>query len=139
MSSTLRPPAPLKKVCGSPRSTRRGDSRHDGNQRRDDRIVAALAMARPMPCTSSTAAVAGSDTSGTAKNMAAAIKKQPFDLVICGTESRTAIHGIVPEDRQSSGFPPSRRQGGRVDGQQLTVKRQSESGYDVGEACCPRS
>src|SRR5712692_4857943 len=41
-------------------------------------------------------AVAGSDTLGTAKALAAAIKKQPFDLVICGTESSDSYSGIVP-------------------------------------------
>ena len=41
-------------------------------------------------------AVAGSDTLGTAKLLAAAIKKQEFDLVICATESSDSYSGIVP-------------------------------------------
>ena len=39
--------------------------------------------------------VAGSDTLGTAKLLAAAIKKQEYDLVICATESGDSYSGIV--------------------------------------------
>ena len=49
-------------------------------------------------------AVAGSDTLGTAKLLAAAIKKQPFDLVICATESSDSYSGIVPGTDRSSAW-----------------------------------
>src|SRR5499433_4616340 len=52
-------------------------------------------------------AVAGSDTLGTAKVLAAAIKKQPFDLVICATESSDSYSGIVPgQIDRLLGVPP---------------------------------
>jgi hypothetical protein len=52
-------------------------------------------------------AVAGSDTLGTAKLLAAAIKKQEYDLVICATESGDSYSGIVHgQIAQLLGLPP---------------------------------
>jgi len=84
-------------------------------------------------------AVAGSDTLGTAKVLAAAIKKQPFDLVICGTESRDSYSGIVPgQVAHFLGVPAvTFAKEVAVDGNKLTIKRQSESGYDMVEATLP--
>ena len=83
--------------------------------------------------------VAGSDTLGTAKILAAAIKKQPFDLVICATESSDSYSGIVPgQVAHFLGVPPvTFAKEIAVDGNHLTIKRQSESGYDVVEATLP--
>jgi electron transfer flavoprotein beta subunit len=84
-------------------------------------------------------AVAGSDTLGTAKLLAAAIKTQTYDLVICATESSDSYSGIVHGQlAQLLGIPPvtfAREIG--VDGGVITIKRQSESGYDVVEAQLP--
>jgi len=84
-------------------------------------------------------AVAGSDTLGTAKVLAAAIKKQPFDLVICGTESSDSYSGIVPgQVAHFLGVPAvTFAKEVAVDGDKLTIKRQNESGYDVVEATLP--
>ena len=84
-------------------------------------------------------AVAGSDTLGTAKVLAAAIKKQPFDLVICGTESSDSYSGIVPgQVAHFLGVPAvTFAKEVAVDGNKLTIKRQSESGYDMVEATLP--
>lgn len=84
-------------------------------------------------------AVAGSDTLGTAKILAAAIKKQAFDLVICATESSDSYSGIVPgQIAYFLGVPPvTFAREISVDGNQLTIKRQSERGYDVVEAGLP--
>jgi electron transfer flavoprotein beta subunit len=84
-------------------------------------------------------AVAGSDTLGTAKLLAAAIKKQPFDLVICATESSDSYSGIVPgQVAHFLGVPAvTFAKEVAVDGNKLTIKRQSESGYDVVEALLP--
>lgn len=84
-------------------------------------------------------AVAGSDTLGTAKVLAAVIKKQPFDLVICATESSDSYSGIVPgQVAHFLGVPAvTFAKEVAVDGNKLTIKRQSESGYDVVEAALP--
>ena len=84
-------------------------------------------------------AVAGSDTLGTAKLLAAAIKKQEFDLVICATESSDSYSGIVPgQIAYFLGVPPvTFAKEITVDGDKITIKRQSESGYDIVESTLP--
>jgi len=84
-------------------------------------------------------AVAGSDTLGTAKVLAAAIKKLPFDLVICATESSDSYSGIVPgQVAHLLGIPPvTFAREITLDGNRITIKRQSEGGYDVVEAALP--
>lgn len=84
-------------------------------------------------------AVAGSDALGTAKVLAAAIKKQSFDLVLCASESSDSYSGIVPgQVAQLLGIPPlTFAKEMAVDGNKITIKRQSESGYDVAEAELP--
>ena len=84
-------------------------------------------------------AVAGSDTLGTAKILAAAIKKQPFDLVICATESSDSYSGIVPGQiahvlRVS---PMTFAKEIIIEGDLILIKRQSESGYDLVESSLP--
>jgi electron transfer flavoprotein beta subunit len=84
-------------------------------------------------------AVAGSDTLGTAKLLAAAIKKQEFDLVLCATESSDSYSGIVPgQIAYFLGVPPlTFAREIAVENGKVTIKRQSESGYDVVEAALP--
>jgi electron transfer flavoprotein beta subunit len=84
-------------------------------------------------------AVAGSDTLGTAKLLAAAIKKQPFDLVICATESSDSYSGIVPgQIAYFLGIPPvTFAKEITVDGRRITIKRQSETGFDIVESSLP--
>lgn len=83
--------------------------------------------------------LAGSDALGTAKALAAAIKKGTFDLVICAAESSDSYSGIVPGQlAQLLGLAPltfAKEIG--VDGKKITIKRQSESGYDIVEAELP--
>jgi electron transfer flavoprotein beta subunit len=83
--------------------------------------------------------VAGSDTLGTAKLLAAAIKKQAFDLGIGATESSDSYSGIVPgQIAQLLGIPPvTFAKEITVDGGKIAIKRQSESGYDIVEATLP--
>jgi electron transfer flavoprotein beta subunit len=83
--------------------------------------------------------VSGSDTLGTAKVLAAAIKKQPFDLVICATESSDSYSGIVPgQIAHFLGVPPvTFAKQIIVDGNRVTIRRQSETGYDVVESNLP--
>lgn len=84
-------------------------------------------------------ALAGSDALGTAKALAAAIRKEPFDLVICASESSDSYSGIVPGQlAQLLGLAPlTFAKEIAIDGKKITVKRQSESGYDVVEAELP--
>lgn len=84
-------------------------------------------------------AVAGSDTLGTAKILAAAIKKQPFDLVICATESSDSYSGIVPgQIAHFLGVPPMTfAKEITIEGDRILIKRQSESGYDLVESSLP--
>jgi len=84
-------------------------------------------------------AVAGSDTLGTAKLLAAAIKKQEYDLVICATESGDSYSGIVHgQIAQLLGLPPlTFAKEITVDGRNITIKRQSESGFEIVESTLP--
>jgi electron transfer flavoprotein beta subunit len=84
-------------------------------------------------------AVAGSDTLGTAKLLAAAIKKQEYDLVICATESGDSYSGIVHgQIAQLLGLPPlTFAKEITVDGGNITIKRQSESGFEIVESTLP--
>lgn len=84
-------------------------------------------------------AVAGSDTLGTSKLLAAAIKKQEYDLVLCGTEAGDSYSGIVHgQIAHLLGIPPlTFAKEIIVDGGKITVKRQSEDGYDLVESTLP--
>ncbi|MGZ8467522.1 MAG: electron transfer flavoprotein subunit beta/FixA family protein [Candidatus Binatia bacterium] len=84
-------------------------------------------------------AVAGSDTLGTAKALAAAIKKQPYDIVLCATESSDSYSGIVHGQlAQLLGIPAlTFAKEITVDGNGICIKRQSETGYDVIESGLP--
>ena len=84
-------------------------------------------------------AVAGSDTLATAKLLAAAIRKQQFDLVLCATESGDSYSGIVHgQIAQLLDIPPlTFAKEISVDGDKITIKRQSEAGYDVVESKLP--
>ena len=83
--------------------------------------------------------LAGSDALATAKALAGAIRKSPFDLVICATESSDSYSGIVPGQlAQLLGLPPvTFANEVSVEGNTMTVHRQSETGYDVVEAELP--
>ena len=84
-------------------------------------------------------AVAGSDTLATAKLLAAAIKKQQFDIVLCATESGDSYSGIVHgQIAQLLGIPPlTFAKEITVDGDNVTIKRQSEAGYDLVGSTLP--
>ena len=84
-------------------------------------------------------AVAGSDTLATAKLLAAAIKKQEFDIVLCATESGDSYSGIVHgQIAQLLGIPPlTFAKEITVDSGKVAIKRQSESGYDIVESTLP--
>jgi electron transfer flavoprotein beta subunit len=98
----------------------------------------ALAMGAAKAILISDPALAGTDALGTAKVLAAAIKRvEGADLVLTATESSDGYTGTVPEqiaallDRPSVTFAKSIA----VDGSTVKVERQTEAGYDDVE--CP--
>jgi len=84
-------------------------------------------------------AFAGSDTLGTAKALAAAIRRETYDLVICATESSDSYSGIVPVQlAQLLSLPPlTFANQVEVEGSAVTIHRQSETGYSVAAAELP--
>ena len=109
---------------------------------RDDATVgirSALAMGATAAVHLSDPALAGSDALGTSKALAAAIRKTPFDLVLCATESSDSYTGLVPGQlAQLLGIPPlTFATALTVDGNVVTIKRQSEGGYDTVSAELP--
>jgi electron transfer flavoprotein beta subunit len=102
-------------------------------------IKSALAMGAAAAIHLSDPALAGSDALGTAKALAAAIRKEPFDLIVCATESSDSYTGLVPGQlAQLLGIPPlTFATSVEVDGRTITIKRQSEGGYDVVTAELP--
>ncbi len=97
----------------------------------------ALAMGADKAVLVSDPALAGSDALTTAKVLAAAIRRNPFDLVMAATESTDGYTGTVPVqvaeilDIPSVSFAKKVE----VEGGVLKVQRQTESGYDQVE--CP--
>ncbi len=102
-------------------------------------IRSALAMGVNAAIHLSDPALAGSDTLGTAKALAAAIRKESFDLIFCATESSDSYAGIVPgQIAQLLGIAPlTFAKEIAIEGKKITIKRQSESGYDVVESELP--
>jgi electron transfer flavoprotein beta subunit len=82
-------------------------------------------------------ALQGSDALGTAKVLAAAIKRNPFDLVLAATESTDGYSGTLPVQlAELLGLPSVTfaKHVEIVDGK-VKVNRQTEAGYDEVE--CP--
>jgi len=110
-----------------------------GPERGLDAVRKALAMGAGKGVLISDDALRGSDALTTAKVLAAAIKKDGFDLVIAATESTDGYTGIVPQaiaellDVPAVSFAKSVE----YDGATLKVQRQTEAGYDVVEAQLP--
>lgn len=84
---------------------------------------------------------AGSDTLGTAKALAAAIRQKasPFDLVICATESSDSYSGIVPAQiAYLLGIPAlTFANQVSVEGSTVSIHRQAETGYAVAVSELP--
>ena len=98
----------------------------------------ALAMGAAKGTLISDPALQGTDALTTAKVLAAAIKKMGgADLIIAATESSDGYTGTVPEQLAEVLGLPSVTFAKRltVNGQTLTVDRQTEEGYD--EVTCP--
>lgn len=84
-------------------------------------------------------ALQGADALATARALAAAVKRQPFDLVIAGVESTDGYTGTLPMtvaellDIPSATF--SRKIEARDGG--IVIERQTETGYDIVECQLP--
>ena len=84
-------------------------------------------------------ALAGSDVLATARVLAAAIRTEAPDLVICATESTDAYTGIVPGalaellDLPQLTFARTLR----LDGGQVTIERATEAGVQTVQATLP--
>ena len=84
-------------------------------------------------------ALRGADALGTARVLAATIKRQPFDLVIAGIESSDGATGTMPMAlAELLGIPAAtfaRRL--RVTDGSVVIERQTDAGYDVIECALP--
>ena len=82
-------------------------------------------------------ALKGTDALGTAKVLAAAIRRNEFDLVLCATESTDGYTGTLPvQVAEVLGLPAvTFAKHVEVAGGSVKVQRQTEAGYDEVE--CP--
>jgi electron transfer flavoprotein beta subunit len=104
-----------------------------------DAIRKALAMGAAKGVLVSDPSLAGADALTTAKVLAAAIRREGFDLVIAATESTDGYTGVVPQAMaELLGVPAvTFAKAIESDGTTLKVRRQTEAGYDRVEATLP--
>ena len=97
----------------------------------------ALAMGAAKAILISDDTLAGTDALGTAKVLAAAIKRANPDLIVMATESTDGYTGTLPvQVAELLGFPSvTFAKSIAVDGNTVTVERQTEAGYD--DVVCP--
>lgn len=102
-------------------------------------IRQALAMGADAAVVVDDSALKGSDALLTARALAAAISRAPYDIVIAGTESTDGYAGIVPQMlAELLGVPAlTYATAVNVDGGSIQIHRQTAVGYDVVEAVLP--
>jgi electron transfer flavoprotein beta subunit len=110
-----------------------------GPERGVDAVRKALAMGAAKAVLVSDDALAGADALTTAKVLAAAIRRQDFDVVITATESTDGYSGVVPQMLAALLDVPAVTFAKSVayEGETLTVARQTEGGIEVVEATLP--
>ena len=110
-----------------------------GPERAKDAIRKGLSMGADRGVLVSDASLAGADAFLTAKVLAAAIKQEAPDLVICGTESYDGSTGMVPPMlAELLDFPQlTFAKKVEVDGSTVKIHRQTADGYQVVEASTP--
>jgi electron transfer flavoprotein beta subunit len=110
-----------------------------GPERAKDAIRKGLSMGADRGVLISDASLAGADVFLTAKLLAAAIKQEQPDLVICATESYDGSTGMVPPMlAELLGFPQlTFAKKVEVTGSTVKVHRQTADGYQVVEAATP--
>jgi electron transfer flavoprotein beta subunit len=97
----------------------------------------ALAMGAEKAVLVSDDTLKGSDALGTAKVLAKAIERNPYDLILAATESTDGYTGTTPvQIAELLGLPAvTFAKHIEVDGSNVKVQRQTEAGYD--EVTCP--
>jgi electron transfer flavoprotein beta subunit len=110
-----------------------------GPPRAGDAIRRALSMGGARGVHVQDPGLQNSDTLSTARVLAAAIKGQPFDLIVCGQESTDGSTGAVPGQlAELLGLPLlSFAKQLTVEQGKASVHRQTDEGYDVVEAPLP--
>ena len=104
-----------------------------------DGLRTALAMGAAKAVLISDDALAGAGALDSAKVLAAAIKRNEFDLVLAATESSDGYTGTVPEQiAEVLGLPSvTFAKHVEIDGSTVKVQRQTEAGYDEVESPLP--
>jgi len=102
-------------------------------------IRQALAMGADKAVVIDDGSLQGSDSLATAGVLAAAIKREGFDLVIAGTESTDGYAGILPQQLAEFLEVPALTFAKKVtvEGDMVKIERQTQSGYDEVEAPAP--
>jgi electron transfer flavoprotein beta subunit len=110
-----------------------------GPERAKDAIRKGLSMGADRGILITDPQLAGADAFLTARALAAAIKGEAPDLVICGTESYDGSTGMVPPMlAELLGLPQvSFAKKVEVDGSNLKVHRQTADGYQVVDSATP--
>jgi len=110
-----------------------------GPERAKDAIRKGLSMGADRGILISDPQLAGADALLTARALAAAIKGEVPDLVICGTESYDGSTGMVPPMvAELLGMPQlTVAKKVEIDGSTVKVHRQTADGYQVVEAATP--
>jgi electron transfer flavoprotein beta subunit len=110
-----------------------------GPERAKDAIRKGLSMGADRGILITDPQLAGADALLTARALAAAIKGEAPDLVICGTESYDGSTGMVPPMlAELLGFPQlTVAKKVEIDGSTVKVHRQTADGYQVLEASTP--
>jgi electron transfer flavoprotein beta subunit len=110
-----------------------------GPERAKDAIRKGLSMGADRGLLITDAELAGADAMLTARALAAAIKPEAPDVVICGTESYDGSTGMVPPMlAELLGMTQlSLAKKVEVDGSTIRIHRQTADGYQVVEATTP--
>jgi electron transfer flavoprotein beta subunit len=110
-----------------------------GPERAKDAIRKGLSMGADRGVLISDSQLAGADVLLTARALAAAIKREEPDLVICATESYDGSTGMVPPMlAELLGLPQlTIAKKVEIDGSTIKVQRQTADGYQVVEASTP--
>jgi electron transfer flavoprotein beta subunit len=110
-----------------------------GPQRASESIRKALSMGADKAIHLVDDALAGSDAIQTSAALAAVLKRSGFDLVILGSESTDARMGVLAAMlSERLGVPQlSFARKVETDGKSITIRRQTDYGYDTVEASLP--
>lgn len=102
-------------------------------------IRKALAMGAARAVHISDPSLAGSDAITTARVLAAAIRRSPYDVVITATESTDGYTGVVPQAiAEFLGIPAvTFAKEVKVADGKVAVRRQTEAGFDLIETTTP--